>query len=245
MIRLIQGADSHRYPREMDAMFRARAAVFAGRLGWDVTVVDGREIDSFDGLNPLYLIAIDEATNTIRGSLRLMPTTGPNMLKQCFAGFFDQPVDIESGTIWECTRFCLHPDAETQPSATGAMRTTWELMLGICEVGLRAGLSHIQGVYDQSMVRVYKKTRWTPAPVASTTRLGPLPVFVGLWEVDEETLLRMRRVSGISSSVIEPVASGRTLILEEPVNVTLTPGEHEVHRSPVLVGDRQPKTLSA
>ena len=143
MIRLVQGADAHRYPREMDAMFRARAAVFSERLGWNVTVVDGRETDRFDASNPLYLIAIDDLTGAVCGSLRLLPTTGPNMLKECFAELFDEPVDIESGTIWECTRFCLHPNVDVRTSATGAMRTTWELMLGICEVGLRAGISQI------------------------------------------------------------------------------------------------------
>jgi acyl homoserine lactone synthase len=211
MIRLVHGADAHRYPREIDAMFRARAAVFSERLGWNVTVVDGRETDRFDAINPLYLIATDDSTGTICGSLRLLPTTGPNMLKECFAELFDEPVDIESATIWECTRFCLHPNVDVRASATGAMRTTWELMLGICEVGLRAGISQIQGVYDQSMVRVYKKTRWTPTPITRTGRLGSLPVFVGLWDVDEETLLRMRQVSGIASSVIEPVPSAPIL----------------------------------
>ena len=144
MIRLVQGADAHRYPREMDAMFRARAAVFSERLGWNVTVVDGRETDRFDASNPLYLIAIDNSTGAVCGSLRLLPTTGPNMLKECFAELFDEPVDIESGTIWECTRFCLHPNVDVRTSATGAMRRTWELMLGICEVGLRAGISQFK-----------------------------------------------------------------------------------------------------
>jgi N-acyl-L-homoserine lactone synthetase len=65
----------------MDAMFRNRASVFSERLGWEVTVKDGRERDVFDDENPLYLISVDPYTGAYWGSLRLLPTTGPNMLR--------------------------------------------------------------------------------------------------------------------------------------------------------------------
>jgi len=212
MIRLIQGADAPNHPNEMDAMFRARAQVFRDRLGWDVDVIDGREIDRYDAANPLYLLSIDEGNGAIRGSLRLLPTTGPNMLRDKFAAFFDVPMVIESATIWECTRFCLHPDAGgPQTTATGAMRATWDMMLGICEVGLQAGLSQIQGVYDQSMIRVYRKTRWSPVPIAESRKVGAIPIYVGLWDVSEEALEQMRKASGTRGSVLEPNMPRRLL----------------------------------
>jgi N-acyl-L-homoserine lactone synthetase len=203
MIRLIQGANAAAHPKEIDSMFRARAAVFHDRLGWSVSVQNSLEIDKYDALNPLYLVCIDDQ-GIPKGSLRLLPTTGPNMLGECFGSYFDDSVDLSSSTIWECTRFCIHPNTRKEVSATGAMRTTWELMLGICEVGLLAGLTQIQGVYGESMIGVYRRTRWSPVPIARTERLGPLPVYVGLWDVNEEILNRMRRVSGITSSVIGP-----------------------------------------
>ena len=204
MIRLIQGADAPNHPNEMDAMFRARAHVFRDRLGWDVAVIDGREIDEYDAANPLYLLSIDR-NGAVRGSLRLLPTAGPNMLRDKFAALFDQPMTIESGTIWECTRFCLHPDAGgPQATATGAMRATWEMMLGICEVGLKAGLTQIEGVYDHNMIRVYRKTRWSPIPIAQSRKAGTVPIYVGLWDVTEQALEHMRKASGISDSVLEP-----------------------------------------
>lgn len=203
MIRLIQGACADAHASEMDSMFRARAEVFRSRLGWNVAVVDGREFDRYDQANPLYLLSIDPENGDVRGSLRLLPTTGPNMLRDEFGNCFDQPVDIESPTIWECTRFCLHPQCTRTCTATGAMLATWELMLGICEVGLLAGLTQIQGVYDRSMIRVYRKTRWSPTPIASSKHFGPMPVYVGLWEVSEKILARMRDAADIHASVIE------------------------------------------
>lgn len=204
MIRLVQGANAADFPDEIDSMFRARAAVFHDRLGWEVQVVDGREIDEFDHENPLYLLSIDEHTRTVAGSMRLMPTTGPNMLRDRFGPFFDEPIDIESPLIWECTRYCLHPSSfGREVSNTGAMRTTWELAIGLCEVTLHAGIAQIQGVYDAAMARTYRRTRWTPVPIAKSSRLGSDVVFVGLWDVSEQVLHRMRQASGIAASILE------------------------------------------
>ncbi len=207
MIRTIQGSSAPMFPIEMNAMFRARAAVFGERLGWNVSIKEGCEVDPYDAFDPLYLTCIDELTGRVCGSLRLLPTTGPNMLKDCFGPFFEEPVDIESPLIWECTRFCVHPETGgLETSATGAMRVTWELMLGICEIALRAGISQIQGVYEEPMIRVYKRTRWSPVSIARTEKLGKLPVHVGLWDVNEQTLARMQRASGITASILEPQA---------------------------------------
>ena len=41
----------------LDSMFRLRADVFHGRLGWDVRVEGGREHDWFDLIGPHYLVA--------------------------------------------------------------------------------------------------------------------------------------------------------------------------------------------
>jgi acyl homoserine lactone synthase len=42
MILAIEGVDRHAYPYLFEQMFRMRTAVFSERLGWDVTVVDGK-----------------------------------------------------------------------------------------------------------------------------------------------------------------------------------------------------------
>jgi acyl homoserine lactone synthase len=84
MLKLIEGSRASLFPMEMDAMFRNRALTFSERLGWDVTVKDGYERDEFDDANPLYLVSVDPNTNEYWGSLRLLPTTGPNMLRDVF-----------------------------------------------------------------------------------------------------------------------------------------------------------------
>jgi acyl homoserine lactone synthase len=105
MLKLIEGSYASFFPKEMDAMFRNRAETFSHRLGWEVTVKDGYERDHFDDENPLYLVSVDPDTEEYWGSLRLLPTTGPNMLHDVFPQLLDGDY-IESATIWECSRIC-------------------------------------------------------------------------------------------------------------------------------------------
>src|ERR1700690_3970269 len=84
MMKLIEGSYASFFPKEMDAMFRNRAETFSERLGWEVVVKDGYERDAFDDANPLYLVSVDPDTEEYWGSLRLLPTTGPNMLRDVF-----------------------------------------------------------------------------------------------------------------------------------------------------------------
>ena len=106
MLKLIEGSYASLFPREMDAMFRNRAEIFGERLGWEVVVKNGYERDRFDDLNPLYLVSVDPATGAYWGSLRLLPTTGPNMLRDVFPQLLEEGEVVESATIWESSRIC-------------------------------------------------------------------------------------------------------------------------------------------
>lgn len=203
MIRLIQARDSEHYPREMEAMFRARAAVFYRRLGWNVTVRKGRELDRYDAENPVYLVAIDDQSGDVAGSARLLPTTGPKTYADTFTDLFEQPIDLASATVWECDRFCIHPGARLSGSLRNAMRVSSEINLAVCEIGLRAGLTQIQTVYDQFMLKVYERAAWRPTQIARSTIVGKLPAYVGVWDVTPRTLAELRKLSGIEHSVIE------------------------------------------
>ncbi len=122
MLKLIEGSYASFFPKEMDAMFRNRAITFSQRLGWEVTVKDGYERDIFDDANPLYLVSVDPDTEQYLGSLRLLPTTGPNMLRDVFPYLLRDGEAIESATIWESSRICAAP-ADAQPERAAEGRT--------------------------------------------------------------------------------------------------------------------------
>ena len=107
MIRLFDRTAINRSVREIDAMFRSRAETFSGRLGWEVVVKDGYERDRFDELNPLYVISVDPDSGEYWGSLRLLPTTGPNMLRDVFPQLLGEDEQVAHATIWESSRICV------------------------------------------------------------------------------------------------------------------------------------------
>src|SRR5260370_28564252 len=134
MLKLIEGSYASFFPREMDAMFRDRARTFSGRLGWEVTVKDGYERDTFDDANPLYLVSVDPDTEQYRGSLRLLPTTGPNMLRDVFPFLLDEGEFIESATIWEASRICaVTTEGEPQRDRSGVSLVLRELIAAFDE----------------------------------------------------------------------------------------------------------------
>ena len=65
--------------KELWEMHTLRAKVFRGRLGWEVPVLSGMEIDGYDALEPRYMLMRDG--ETLRGCWRLLPTgEGKNRL---------------------------------------------------------------------------------------------------------------------------------------------------------------------
>ena len=85
MIVVVEQYNAHEYSRLIDQMFQMRARVFRDRLRWNVNVVEGRERDKYDDEGPVYLIYTDERAREVKGSLRLLPTTGPTLLADIFS----------------------------------------------------------------------------------------------------------------------------------------------------------------
>jgi len=174
MLRYIYANDLHKFPKLRSTMFRDRAKQFKARLDWDVSVdADGFERDEYDLLNPLYVIwCLPDGTHG--GSMRFLPTIGQTMVNDHF-GHLTDGVRIESPLIWECTRFCLAPNADRKASAA--------LVLGAGEVMHRFHIEHFVGVFDPRMERIYRLMGLEPDVIGSHGD-GKDRIGVGLWEMD-------------------------------------------------------------
>ncbi len=207
MLKLIEGSCASFFPREMDAMFRNRAQTFSERLGWEVVVKDGYERDVFDEANPLYLVAVDPDTEKYWGSLRLLPTTGPNMLRDVFPCLLGEGQIIESATIWESSRICaVAVEGQPERSRAGVNIGLSELLLGIGEVAQIAGLTQIVSVFDARIFRVLKAAGCDPQIIGRPQRIGGTMSYAGLFEVGEGRLEAFRESLGIRDSVLAPDA---------------------------------------
>ena len=91
MILVIEPHNASEHSNLIDEMFRLRARIFHDHLRWDVQVADGKERDKYDDEGPVYLIHADDEKPKVKGSLRLLPTTGPTVLADFFQIPYLQP----------------------------------------------------------------------------------------------------------------------------------------------------------
>ena len=192
MIRFVYADQLSEFPKLKRTMHEDRAWQFKTRLGWDVSINEnGWEIDEYDALNPLYVIW-EMPDGSHAGSMRLLPTTSDTMVNDHFLHLTDG-VRIASPKIWECTRFCIGPNATPQTAAA--------LMLAGGEVLQGFGLMSFVGVFDARMVRIYKRIGSSP-DILGTQGSGRDAISVGLWGFDANAQGRVARQAGLSPQIV-------------------------------------------
>jgi len=202
MILIIDSLNRDNYPQTLDEVFKLRARVFEGRLGWDVNVVDGREIDRFDRLDPAHVVSLDDDGRVV-GCMRLLQTTGPHMLAEVFSDILEGEPPLRSATIWEATRFCV----DTQRLGRGRGRNsisyvTSEVMIGAFEYGRMAGIEDAVAVIDPVMNRVMCRSGNAPYDyLGKPTPMGKVTALAALMDVSEDRIQRIRDFAGIHHDV--------------------------------------------
>lgn len=94
---------------DLENMLRLRARFFYDRMGWDVRVENGMERDGYDELDPHYLL-MKSRDGGVQGCMRLLPTLGPNMLRDVFPSLLaGRPIPADAHA-WEISRFALNLD---------------------------------------------------------------------------------------------------------------------------------------
>jgi acyl homoserine lactone synthase len=172
-------------------MHRLRKRVFWDRMGWEVRIAGDLEADDFDLLMPTYLLAIDDGSGRVVGCLRLLPTTGPNMLRDTFPILLGGRPAISDKSIPESSRFAVDTSSEGVTKAI-ITRATQELFLGLIEYGLDRGYSHIMTVCDVLMERIVVRGGWKWTRLCEPAQLGKERAVAGLGVVSVEALETMR-----------------------------------------------------
>ena len=205
MILTIESHNRHHFPDLIDQMFRMRAEVFSGRLGWDVAVTNGREIDRFDEEDPAYLLSVKEKTGALQGAVRLLPTTGPNMLRDVFSTLVPGGAP-ESPLIWESSRFAINP--RIFPGDDRAMANhrvngiTLELLCGIVEVCQKSGIDQIVSVFDARIARIFRAVDCPYDEIGTPTRIGKVMIYAGLFAMSDAMWRRLATVAGFDAPVL-------------------------------------------
>jgi acyl homoserine lactone synthase len=155
--------------KELREMHRLRAKVFKDRMGWEVPIISGMEIDGYDALDPYYLMA-REHERGLRGCMRVLPTVGPYMLKDTFPELLFGHSAPENPKIWELSRFAV--EAEEQ-QGFGFSELTMDVTREIVRFGDKMGIEHYVTVTTPSIERMMRRAGF------AVTRYGP-PVRIGV-----------------------------------------------------------------
>jgi N-acyl-L-homoserine lactone synthetase len=205
MIVIVEGHNADKHADLLEQMFRLRARIFHDRLGWDVTVKNGKERDRFDDENPVYIIYTDDSGRKIKGSLRLLPTTGPTLLADFFSDTVPDAVHLVAPTIWECTRFCLEEDI-WQKDKEEILFASTVLLVALGDLAVQAGIESIIGNFDASALHLWRRIGCEVEILGSTARYGR-PVYLGLHPISAAIISRIKKkLKGAQSAFAEAEA---------------------------------------
>jgi len=211
MIVVIEPYNAHEYSNLLDDMFRLRARVFRDRLRWDVQVADEKERDKYDDEGPVYIIYADDESLKVKGSLRLLPTTGPTVLADIFSDTLPDAVHLSAPTIWECTRFCLEDGILSRTSREELLIASAVLIAALGDVAIGAGIESIVGNFDSTMLRLYRRIGCEVEVLGSTQRYGR-PVYLGMFPISEPILRKVKGRLKKAQSVMAGSVDKRLLV---------------------------------
>ncbi len=124
--------------KDLWEMHRLRTRVFKDRMGWEVPILSGMEIDGYDAIDPYYMV-IRGAGNVVCGCWRMLPTEGPYMLKDTFPELLHGAPVPEAANIWELSRFAIETEG---PQGFGFAGLALDAMREIVRFGDTMGITN-------------------------------------------------------------------------------------------------------
>ena len=191
MIVVVEPHNAEKHGHLLEQMFRMRGRIFHDHLGWDVVVKDGMERNKYDEQSPVYIIYTDEDGHRVKGSLRLLPTTGPTLVADFFSDTLPDAASLMAPTIWECTRFCLDDDV-WQKRKEEIVFTSTVLLVALGDLALRAGIESVIGNFDAAALHLWRRIGCEVEILGSTSRYGR-PVYLGLHPISETVISRIKK----------------------------------------------------
>jgi acyl homoserine lactone synthase len=176
-----------------------RTEVFAKRLGWEVNVTpDGLEVDEFDALDSAHYIVATGPQGTVDACWRLLPTLGPNMLRDTFPQLLHGQPAPAAADVWELSRFAVAGDRVSPDDSAG----THQIGFGDLSVALMAestrfaqenGIARYVTVTTAAIERMLKKQGVNVHRLGPPVRIGAVLTVACFIEIDDLTLRALGR----------------------------------------------------
>jgi acyl homoserine lactone synthase len=190
-------------------MYRLRYAMFKERLNWEVETEEGLEFDEYDRLNPLYVIA--KNGSELCGCWRILPTTGPNMLRDTFPELLAGRAAPCGEDIWELSRFAVRAQGA---NAFGFSSLPLQMMLYAVRCGREQGITQLVTVTTPAMERLLKHAGLAPQRLGPALQVGVARAVALSLDTDLST--EMALVNAIAMK--QPSKTGARNAGKDPVN---------------------------
>lgn len=202
MLAIVQAGQAGKTSLLFD-MHRFRKRVFSDRMAWDVHITaQGLEIDQFDLPEAIYILALNDAHQVI-GTWRLLPTSGPTMIRDVWPEFLDTIAMPESPDVWEASRFAVDsPSSDPTASMAQVNRATQELFCGLTELCGMLGIRQVYTMYDMRIARLLKRLDCVPSSLSARRTIAGASAQVGAFTTDGAMLAKLRAATGIQESLI-------------------------------------------
>lgn len=170
----------------MSDVYRLRHKVFCEDKAWLPKNKERQEVDLYDRLNAVHFIHVDEA-GKVDGCCRILPSTGPNMLRDIFPELMgNQP--IPSGqTIWEISRFTVDTE-RLNDSYTTISHVTSELLIALFRYAVAHEINTIIAVTDTAFERILRRAGLYTVRYAPPRKFHNCEAVAGYAVANEETI---------------------------------------------------------
>lgn len=166
-------------------MFRLRHAVFHDRLGWEVASDNGMEHDRFDECNPVYVLVKGDDGDIV-ACWRLLPTTGPYMLKDIFPQLLHGQPAPQQPDVWELSRFAVNTD-KAESSGFGLSETPLRMIQTAVRFARHNGIRRYVSVTSVAIERMFRKLGVSVIRLGEPIKIGRVSTVACALEIDATT----------------------------------------------------------
>ncbi|UCF53368.1 MAG: GNAT family N-acetyltransferase [Bradyrhizobium sp.] len=193
MIHAISAANRHLYEDVLEQHFRLRHDIFVEERHWETLHrPDGREIDSYDNEDTVYLLALEG--RRVIGGHRLYPTTKPSMMSEVFphlAAVRGCPADP---LVWEWSRYFVVRDRRD-----GTLNL--ELMAAVQEFCLNQGIAQVSAIMETWWLQRFHEAGFVVTPLGLPGLVEDAWTMAAIIDIRRETVDALHDRIGVASIV--------------------------------------------
>jgi len=167
-------------------MHKLRYEVFVQRLGWEVKTEEGMERDQFDDIEQATFMLAKSPEGCVDGCWRVLPTTGPYMLRDVFPELLHGQTPPMSADCWELSRLAVATTrTETGNASFGPVSLA--LMAELASFALKRGIKRYVAVTTPAVERLLTHQGLHIHRVGPPIRIGVSMALACVIELDSIT----------------------------------------------------------